>query len=373
MPTVHLTEIAVRQIKSPGIYFDATLSNFGVRIGKRRKTWIVVRGRERLRTKIGTYPDVSLSEARKAAHQLLGAPVEAAKKKSISFEAALPEFLNDNYAHRKERTKYEVQRLIEKHFVPVLGRIMLPQITDLHISIELAKLSGTPGEQLHAFRAMRTMLRWCTRPPRRYIDRSPLDGYPPPSKDRKGTRILTDAELVKVWRAADDVPYGYLVQLLILWGTRNGETGRLRRDWIDGALVTLPGEVTKNCRSHSIPLLPKAHAILDAQPERGAYFFHGRLLSDTFFNDGSWGKVKRAIEEKSGVRNWQLRDLRRTFRSGLSKLRVPRHVCEILVNHVTGANRNDLDEIYDRYDYLDEKREALQKWEDHLTKILATS
>lgn len=30
MPTVHLTDIAVRQLKSPGIYFDDALSNFGV-------------------------------------------------------------------------------------------------------------------------------------------------------------------------------------------------------------------------------------------------------------------------------------------------------------------------------------------------------
>ena len=52
MPTLHLTDIAVRQLKSPGVYLDQTLSNFGVRVGKRRKTWIVVRGRERVRTKI---------------------------------------------------------------------------------------------------------------------------------------------------------------------------------------------------------------------------------------------------------------------------------------------------------------------------------
>lgn len=370
MPTVHLTDIAVRQLKSPGIYFDDALSNFGVRVGKCRKTWIVVRGRERIRTKIGVYPAIGLSDARRAAHKLLGTSLEPMRAKAITFEAALAEFLRDHYAHRRARTKYQVKRLLEKHFVPGLASTLLPQITDQHISIELAKLAKTPSEQLHAFRAIRTMLRWCTRPPRRYIDRSPLDGYPPPGQDRKGTRILTDDELAKVWRTAGRVPYGYLVQLLILWGTRNGETGRLRRDWVDGELVTIPGEVTKNGRAHSIPLLPKASAILDAQPKHGVYFFHGRLLSDAFFNDGSWGKVKRAIEERSGVRNWQLRDLRRTFRSGLSRLRVARHVCEILVNHVTGANRNDLDEIYDRYDYLDEKREALQKWEEHLTKIL---
>lgn len=43
---------------------------------------------------------------------------------------------------------------------------------------------------------------------------------------------------------------------------------------------------------------------------------------------------------------------------------------EMMLNHVTGANKNDLDEIYDRYDYLEERREALQKWENRLQELL---
>ena len=54
----------------------------------------------------------------------------------------------------------------------------------------------------------------------------------------------------------------------------------------------------------------------------------------------------------------------------MAKLRVPREIAEVLLNHVTGANKNDLDEIYDRYDYLDEKQEALARWENRLTILL---
>jgi len=175
--------------------------------------------------------------------------------------------------------------------------------------------------------------------------------------------------LVKVWNACEG-QFGAMVRLLILWGTRNGETGRLRRDWIDGDVLTIPGAFTKNGRAHAIPLLPMAKAVLDEQPERGDFFFPGRLLSETHFNDGSWGKFKKALEKRSGVRNWQLRDLRRTFRSNMAKLKIRREIAEQLLNHVTGANRNELDEIYDRYDYLDEKREALEKWENRLHGLI---
>jgi len=114
-----------------------------------------------------------------------------------------------------------------------------------------------------------------------------------------------------------------------------------------------------------------AKTILNAQPKKGPYFFPDRWEGETHFNDGSWGKFKKALDKASGVYKWQLRDLRRTFRSNMAKLRVPREICELLLNHVTGANKNDLDEIYDQYDYLDEKCEALAKWEARLSELLA--
>jgi hypothetical protein len=47
-------------------------------------------------------------------------------------------------------------------------------------------------------------------------------------------------------------------------------------------------------------------------------------------------------------------------------------IAERLLNHVSGKNLTELDEIYDRYEYLDEKRAALQKWETHLFNLLAS-
>ncbi|WP_338695179.1 hypothetical protein V5279_03665 [Bradyrhizobium sp. 26S5] len=41
-----------------------------------------------------------------------------------------------------------------------------------------------------------------------------------------------------------------------------------------------------------------------------------------------------------------------------------------MLNHVTGGGKTDLDEIYDRYDYLPEKRAALQKLEARLKRMV---
>jgi integrase len=370
-----LTDLSVRALKAPArgqtTIWDKN-SPLGVRVSAGgTKTYIVLVGSGK-RKAIGNANILSLKEARDEAKRILAEKTLGLTKKpsAINFDAAVPLFLEDNYKNaRGKRTKSEAKRLLENHFVPAFRKRPLSEITDIDISVELAKLSKTPSAQLHAYRAIKVMMRWCTRPPRRYIQHSPLEGYEPPGEDKKRSRILTDAELVKVWTAAAD-RYGAMIRLLILWGTRSGETARLQRTWVEDGSMMIPGEFTKNGRAHAIPLLPMARAILRAQQTNRACYFPGRLLDDTHFKDGSWGKLKREIDKASGVTGWQIRDLRRTFRSNIAKLRVPREIAELLLNHVTGANKNDLDEIYDRYDYLDEKREALAKWETRLKELL---
>src|SRR5260370_33572279 len=72
MPTTRLTDLTVRALPM-GTHFDATTPAFGIRVGKHRRTWIVMRGEDRRRSRIGHYPTVTLSEARKGAKRLLDA------------------------------------------------------------------------------------------------------------------------------------------------------------------------------------------------------------------------------------------------------------------------------------------------------------
>ena len=71
MPKLHMTDLVVSRLKVCGSYFDQTTRAFGRRVGKNRKTWFVIRGRERLRTNIGQYSTISLADARKGARKLL--------------------------------------------------------------------------------------------------------------------------------------------------------------------------------------------------------------------------------------------------------------------------------------------------------------
>jgi hypothetical protein len=61
MPKTHLTDVVVSRLNTPGTYYDSTTPAFAIRVGKNRKTWFIIRGRERERTNIGQYPPSNIS------------------------------------------------------------------------------------------------------------------------------------------------------------------------------------------------------------------------------------------------------------------------------------------------------------------------
>jgi len=65
--------------------------------------------------------------------------------------------------------------------------------------------------------------------------------------------------------------------------------------------------------------------------------------------------------------NWRLHDLRRTARSLMSRAKVPKDHAERVIGHVIGGVR----ETYDRYEYLDEKRDALAALARLVDRIIA--
>lgn len=366
MPTMLLTELSVRALKGSSKnekFFDTKTPGFGIRCGLKAKTWIVMRGRARELITVGKYPDMSLADARAEARRLLSTTPEP-KQISMAFAAARTLFLDEHYRDKAPRTKYNTTKLLERHFKKV-EHIQLADLTDTDIKPCLDRLKGTPSEQLHAYRAVRCFLRWCTRPPRRYIKHSPMEGYEPPSTDRKGTRTLTDEELKVVWNASASYPHSVL-RLMMLWGTRNTETCVSERIWASDGVLVIPGAATKNGRDHAIPILPLAQRQLDDMPAQDRYFFRSRW-GDTHLSVTGLAKAHREVKKASGTSNWQIRDLRRTFRSNMARLKVPRDVCEVLINHAPPV----LDEIYDRYDRIEEKREALAKYEAFVVRLLA--
>jgi integrase len=377
MPTLNLTDLSVRKLK-PGAtqitYWDK-LHGFGVRVGANRKTWLVMRGKTRARTTIGHYPDLGLADARKKAKGLLGETVE--ERSRLTFSDALEKFFTLHCApNLKANSRQEVERSLRRHFLPVFASKKLDKVTDRDVGDILDAMVATPSEANHAFKDIRTFFRWCVRPPRRYIQHSPIEGMRMPFVTVSRKRVLTPTELLSVWRAADRAgyPFGTIVKLLILTGQRWCEIVSLRTDYINKKDQTITLPETKNGRIHTFPYNGMVASILDTLPRWNStnLLFPGRD-PETPWNGA--GKAKFYMEWRPPIRPWTLHDLRRTFATIHPSLGTPPHVIERLLNHRMGSLQtegviSDVAEIYNRYQYLPEMGAAVEKYERHIEALV---
>ena len=77
-------------------------------------------------------------------------------------------------------------------------------------------------------------------------------------------------------------------------------------------------------------------------------------------------KPKRKLDDISGVYDWTIHDLRRTLRTGLSRLGVRPDISERVIGHTVGGS---LGQVYDTHEFRDEKRVALELWDAHVMEI----
>ena len=124
--------------------------------------------------------------------------------------------------------------------------------------------------------------------------------------------------------------------------------------------------MTKNGREHRIPYSAMVAAVLENIPNESGLLFPARGKHAPF---SGWSKSKQTLECDPAIQPWTLHDLRRTFAMNLAELGVPPHITERLLNHVSGTI-SGIATIYNRHAHMDEMREAVSKWESHLTSLL---
>lgn len=363
----HLTDIAVRSLTPIAgqqlKVWDAMMPGFGVRVNARAKSWIVMFGTTRRLKVIGRYPDVSLADARKKALVALAAPSEQAPR--MAFDDGLDKFLLIHGQKLRPSSKGQLERTIRRNFK--FGRKPLANITQQDITSVIDQLLDRPSEACHALKDARTFFKWCVG--RRYIASSPCDGIAMPAKYIPRQRVLNADELKKVWFAANTMgyPFGFIVKLLILTGQRKSEIATLRFDFINGQDQTITLPYTKNGRVHTFPIGMMAQELIKDVPRNGDWLFMGRVKGQPY---NGWNKHKAELDRLSGVADWTLHDLRRTFATNLAAINVPIHVTEKLLNHVSGTI-SGVAAIYNRHAYADEMRDAISQWEMRLQSLLA--
>jgi integrase len=334
-----------------------------------RKVW-AVRCRQNGRSKkitIGRHPVYGLAEAREEAGRILRSVSEGrdpARSNAGTVAGACTQFL-DQHARRKYRpsTLKECERTLDRA-TTAWGKRKLDSITKADVR-ELLEVIRWPAASNQALKFIKRLFSWAVAED--LLKSNPIASLAKPHPETSRDHILTDDELARVWNAAEANGYafGTMLQIAILTGQRIGEVSGMRRDELHGDTWILPGSRTKNKKSHSVSLSRQAMAIIEAAPR----------TSDEFVF--SYGRkplagrhhAKAAMDKAAGVDGYVLHDLRRTCASGLAKLGVSIAVIEQILNH-RGGSLAGVAGAYIRHQFEKEKREALQRWADHVDQLV---
>jgi integrase len=199
------------------------------------------------------------------------------------------------------------------------------------------------------------------------IGANPCDGVRPPTKERARDRVLDNGEIKVFWAACDELgwPYGPLCKLLLLTAQRRDEVGGMEWAEIDleRRLWSLPREKAKNDQGHTVHLSTQAVEILAALPHTGGLVFstNGRTPVSGFSRAKERLDALMAKPAKHAIAPWIIHDLRRTSTTGMAGLKFPPHVVDRILNHTSGAIRG-VARVYNRFDYLDERKAAHEAW-----------
>lgn len=344
----NFTDVLIKSLP-PGVHFDDRTPSFGMRVGKLRRTWLVVKGAKRSKIVVGHYPALSLRDARAKALLVLATPEQT--HASIAFPDALDLYL------AQPRWRASSRKVMESSLRHFSWKRPIHKITHEDVAQALEAIAGHSA-RAHALKDIRAFFNWCVP---RYLPSSPCVGLrmeKQPSRDR----VLSRDELKRVWKAAETMgyPFGTIVRLLILTGQRKTEIGGLQWGQIQKDVVVLAAEATKNGRVHSFPLGTLARRLL---PKKGnGYLFRATGSRDVY--NGYTFHLKK-LQTLSKTKDWTLHDLRRTFATNLAMLGTPIHVTEKLLNHVSGT-LSGVAAIYNRHTYAAEMRAAIDTWEAYV-------
>jgi integrase len=340
---------------------------FGVRVtaaGVRSFVMNYSVARRERRYTIGQWPDWSVLRAVKEARDLRqridrGEDPLDGRRKQETATATTVKAIADEYLAREEKHLRSIDQrrgVFERVVYPDLGAEQIGDIKRSDIVRLLDKIEDERGPQAahQALAFLSKLFNWYAS---RHDDfRSPIVrgmGRVKP-KERARERILTDDELRAVWRAAEAStgPFGRMVRFILLTAARRTEAAAMAWTELNGEW-TLPAARNKTKVDLVRPLSAEARAVLPAKVGGCPYVF----TTDSTTPLSGYSKFKEALQKESGTADWTLHDLRRTARSLMSRAGVPTDHAERCLGHIIGGVRG----VYDRYEYLQEKRDAFNR------------
>lgn len=388
---------------------DDRVPGLRVRAGKRAVTWsllVRLRNGKRSRVTLGTWPMMSIAEAREAARlhrEQVSDGVDPNEVKQAEIETVRREYENritvklalDQYEaiklsqlrHGPERRRSLdgkrgiISDLVDRELASLTRAELTSRIRDLAVKSPLA------GNRKLAH--LKAFLNWCVNED--FITTNVIDKVKKPGREVPRTRCHSVEELREIWAAAGRLgyPFGPLIQLLIVIPMRREEIAslpidELKIDWQSNSgegKWTIPGERVKNDRALNVPLSPLATRIIRQvldDPERpkdsrflftttGATSVSGfRKAKDRLDRYIQEAREKAALEAGQTpveMPHWRIHDLRTSFATQAAEvLHIDIAVVDRMLNHVATATTSKVARIYNMSELFEQRREASNAW-----------
>ncbi len=380
---VKFTDMLLKSLK-PKVrkYQIRETTGFAIRVaptGSKTFLFIYESAGKRKEINLGSYPAVSISEARNKYNEAsisrargedpkkLVEPVKVEKVRLAS--DLVKEYTAWCYDNHVLKWALEKDRVFTQHVLPILGNLPVADIKRRHVLDMMTALreGGVKrGGLRNTFRAISSMFTYAET--MQYTEISPCRALRKvltyvKSVDR--SRVLSESEIPVLWKMLDE--YGAYdttknaMKLILVTAQRPGEVTNMEWEDIDGDWwIIPPNKAQKGKRHHRVYLTDTAKALM-GDPKSG-FVFRSSKFPEKAISLSSVQTIARNLQW--GTR-WTPHDLRRTARTHMARLGIPREHGEAVLNHAKAG----MVKVYDQYEYDAEKKAALLLWEKELKNL----
>ena len=378
-----LTELFIRNAKprdAAYLVWDTHQRGLALRVQPTgAKSWVTVysrQGRSRW-LYLGKADAIGLSDARMLAAKAMLAvaqgqdpAAERKAKRGAGTFADLHQRYLDGYAKRHNKSWQQADALIRRFAIPKWGKLQASSITRGDIKAMMTRIVA-PVLANNTLAAVSAIFSWGIQEeivaanPCKLVRRNPTTSR---------ERVLADSEVPLFWKAFGDLDpvRGAALKMILLTCQRPGEVSAMRAEHVVDGWWQMPGSPTpvwpgtKNGESHRVWLPKPAQDLLAAMSDGNGTT--GFIFASP--RGGPISKLDAAMRDvcvKQGIERATPHDLRRTFGTTITKLKLGRDAMNRILNHSTN---DDVGDVYDRHGYHDDDKRDMETVAAHIMALV---